>query len=66
LRENDDVPTIGEISLHLLVWSLLFEVAGPHIFRWAIGDPWDVAAYVVGGIVAGLWWRRTRLYAFLT
>jgi hypothetical protein len=58
-RNHDDGPTVGEIALHLLVWSILFEVAGPHIFRWATGDPWDVVAYFAGGILAGLWWQRT-------
>jgi len=54
LRANDDMPAATEIGLHLLIWSILFEAAGPHIFRWATGDPWDLVAYFVGGCLAGL------------
>lgn len=61
LRANDGMPTSVEIALHLVVWSILFEVAGPHIFRWAVGDPRDVLAYAAGGVLAGLWWWRHRL-----
>ncbi len=57
LRLHDRQPLPGEIALNLLVWSLLFEVIGPHILRRATGDPWDVVAYVVGGLFAGLWWH---------
>jgi hypothetical protein len=58
LRKNDEVPTVGEIAMSLVIWSILFEVIGPHLMRRATGDPWDVVAYVAGGIVAGLWWHR--------
>jgi hypothetical protein len=61
LRLHDRPPTPSEIALNLAVWSILFEVIGPHLFPWAVGDPWDVAAYVVGGVMAGLWWRRREL-----
>lgn len=62
LRRHDDPPTPGEIALYLVVWSVLFEVVGPHLVRRAVGDPWDVVAYVVGGILAGVWWQRHRLF----
>lgn len=62
LRLHDQPPTPGEIALYLVVWSILFEVIGPHIMPRAVGDPWDVVAYVVGGIIAGLWWHRRRLF----
>jgi len=60
-RSHDLLPTPGEIALNLVVWSILFEVIGPHIMPWTVGDPWDVVAYVVGGILAGLWWHRHGL-----
>ncbi len=63
LREHDHRPTAGEIALYLAVWSVLFEVIGPHIMPWTVGDPWDVAAYVMGGIAAGLWWHRGAVAA---
>jgi hypothetical protein len=65
LRQHDQVPTVGEIALYLVVWSLLFEVIGPHLMPWTVGDPWDVAAYVVGGFLAGLWWHRQRFFRHL-
>jgi hypothetical protein len=64
LRDHDDMPTVGEIGLYLFVWSILFEVIGPHIMKRATGDPWDVVAYVVGGIGAGLWWHRHKVAEF--
>jgi len=60
LREHDQLPTAGEIALYVLVWSVLFELVGPHIMRGKVGDPWDVVAYFAGGILAGLWWHRRR------
>lgn len=61
LRKHDLPPTAGEIALYLVVWSILFEVIGPHLMPKAVGDPWDVASYAVGGVLAGLWWHRHRL-----
>lgn len=58
LRNHDGPPTVSEIAFHLVVWSILFEVIGPHIMR-VTGDPLDVLAYVVGGVAAGLWWNRS-------
>ena len=61
LRLHDQPPSSGEITLYLVVWSILFEVIGPHIMPGAVGDPWDVVAYVAGGVFAGIWWHRRRL-----
>ena len=61
LRDHDRPPTWGEIAFHLVVWSILFEWAGPHIIRWTTGDPWDAAAYCIGGVLAGCWWNRSAL-----
>ena len=63
LRNTDDPPTWGEIALYTVFWSILFEVIGPHLLRRATGDPWDVVAYCVGGIGAGLWWHRGRIFS---
>jgi hypothetical protein len=62
LRQHDLPPTPGEIALYLVVWSILFEVIGPHIMRRAVGDPWDVVAYAVGGVLAGIWWHRHLVF----
>ena len=62
LREHDRMPTAGEIILYLVVWSILFEWIGPQIMPGrTVGDPWDVVAYAVGAILAGLWWHRQTL-----
>ena len=61
LRTHDEAPTVGEILGHLVFWSLLFEVIGPHWVRRATGDPLDVLAYAVGALLAGVWWRRGSL-----
>ena len=62
LRETDDPPTWGEIALYTVFWSILFEGIGPHIIRHSVGDPWDVVVYFVGGIAAGLWWNREKMF----
>jgi hypothetical protein len=61
LRLHDSPPTPSEIALYVVVWSILFEVIGPRIMPWTVGDVWDVAAYSVGGILAGVWWHRHNL-----
>ena len=39
-----------------LLWSLLFEVAGPHLASHSTGDPLDVLCYWIGGLLAwGAW-----------
>src|SRR6266536_5637122 len=57
LREHDDPPRIGEALFHWIVWSLLFEVAGPFIVPHATGDPWDIVAYAGGAVLAVVWWK---------
>lgn len=57
LRSHDGLPEFGEIVLYLAVWSVLFELIGPYIMPWTVGDPWDVVAYTVGAILAACWWR---------
>jgi hypothetical protein len=61
LREHDEMPSIGEIGLYLVVWSILFEIVGPHILLRATGDPLDVLAYICGAGIAACWWQRHRL-----
>ncbi|HEY0456626.1 MAG TPA: hypothetical protein VGE41_09650 [Verrucomicrobiae bacterium] len=61
LRSHDAPPTRGEVGLHLLFWSILFEWIGPHIFPHTTGDIWDVVAYTAGGVLAWFWWNRAAL-----
>ena len=56
IRPAGAMPTVGEIAAHWAGWSVLFEVIGPHIMR-TTGDPWDVAAYAGGAVVAAFWWH---------
>jgi hypothetical protein len=57
LRLHDRSPTGKEILFHLVVWTILFEVLGPHLMR-VTGDPRDAVAYAAGAAVAWLWWRH--------
>ena len=58
LRRHDRAPTWSEIAVHLAVWSLICEGIGPTWLHRGTADPWDLAAYAVGGLAAGLWWHR--------
>ena len=58
LRPDDGPPTWKEVVVHLLVWSVVVEVIGPTFYRGAIGDPWDVAAYAIGGLLAWTYWNH--------
>lgn len=61
LRKHDAPPTLGEITLHLVFWSMLFEWWGPHLLKHVTGDWGDVLAYFVGGLLACVWWNRIGL-----
>lgn len=57
---SDGSPRPAEVWLPWLFWSLMFEAVLPHtsIFgRFAPGDPLDVLAYGVGGILAFIGWK---------
>ena len=58
-RTHDRPPTMGEVAAHLAVWSVLFEVAGPHLMH-VTGDPRDVLAYAAGGALSSWWWNTRR------
>lgn len=57
-RQHDDPPRVGEIAVAVALWSLAAEVILPRLTTRAVADPWDVAAYAAGAIVAGVWWHR--------
>jgi hypothetical protein len=58
LRQNDSPPTWREIGWHLVIWSVICEFIGPHWLHHGTADLWDVAAYVAGGVAAGIWWNQ--------
>ena len=61
LRRDDRRPTWGEILVHLVLWSVLFEGVGPHFVK-VTADGWDVVAYATGALAAGWWWNRRRAF----
>jgi len=60
LRHHDLPPQPDEMLFQLIIWSILFEWIGPYLMPHVTGDPWDVVAYAVGTLFAGLWWQRHR------
>ncbi len=53
-------PRWNEIFLPLLIWSLMFEFWLPQteVFgHFAPGDPFDIVAYALGGIIAFGGWK---------
>lgn len=61
LRTHDRNPTWSEVSLHLLVWSVVCEWLGPLWLHQGVADRWDVLAYAIGGVAAACWWNRPQL-----
>ena len=59
---GNEVPAFAEVLLHLAVWSVLFEGVGPRVMSHAVGDPWDVICYWVGGLAAWAWWNRPSVH----
>jgi len=61
LRKHDEPPRMWEILQHWSIFSIVFEVIlpmFPQSFR-TTRDPMDVVAYLIGGVIAWLWWRTT-------
>jgi hypothetical protein len=59
LRRHDDYPRLWEILQHWVIFSILFEVIIPRFPMQfdSTADPWDVVAYLAGGLAAWVWWR---------
>lgn len=58
LRTQDGFPSWSDISLHLLVWSVICEFIGPVCLHRGTADLSDVAAYTIGGVASGIWWNH--------
>jgi hypothetical protein len=56
LRNHNEMPKVKEVLLHLLVWSIFFELIAPYFYSSATGDPFDVLAYCIGGIFSWIIW----------
>jgi len=59
LRKRDTPPNLREISIHLLIWSVIFEWLGPCLLGKGVADPWDVVAYSTGGVCSWVVWNRS-------
>ena len=49
-----------EIAVCLLFWSVVFEIVLPRteVFgHFSAGDPFDVLAYAIGGVIGWIWWK---------
>ncbi len=64
LRELAIRPSGAEILWHGVLWGLMAEFVGPLCFKHAVGDPWDLVAYAVGGFVLFYRWHRVELKRF--
>ncbi len=60
-RTHDGPPGAGEVILHLAVWAVIAEVAGPLITHKGTADWRDVAAYCAGAAVCYVWWTRVEI-----
>jgi hypothetical protein len=58
LRSHDSFPSALEVALHLVVWSVCFELIGPLLLHWGTADPIDVIAYWIGGVGSWIIWQR--------
>jgi hypothetical protein len=60
MRNHDRPPTIVETAFHVAAWSVCFLLIFPQfpwLYQHSTADPWNAAAYAVGGAVAWVIWR---------
>jgi hypothetical protein len=57
-RSKDAPPSLLEITSHLVLWTFIAEVIGPHLKATSVADWADVAAYAAGALAAFLIWRQ--------
>jgi hypothetical protein len=59
LRRHDGWPRWWEMLQHWVIFSIVFEVVLPRLPQWFAhtNDPWNVAAYLAGGVVAEIFWK---------
>lgn len=62
LRPHHRPPSAREILAHVVMWSLFFEELGPQWLHRSTGDPWDILAYALGGVIAWALWHRLPLW----
>ncbi len=57
-REGGLPPQRAETLLHLGVWSVVCEWAGPRWLGFGTADVRDVVCYAIGALAAQRWWDR--------
>lgn len=65
IRKHNGPPSLFEVIHNWIVFSVIFELVLPRISIFnTTSDPWDVVAYLVGGLLAyGFWaWRDTGCF----
>ena len=61
IRRHDLPPTLFEVLHNWVIFSILFEVILPRLPAYrSTADPWDVVAYLTGGLLAYAYWHRPR------
>jgi hypothetical protein len=63
LRKHFGFPRPWEIFQNWLVFTVVFQVLIPRFPKTfiAAGDPYDILAYLAGGIIAGFYWSSPHI-----
>lgn len=57
-RSGDAYPSCWEVTMNLVVWSIVVEVVGPVFLRRGTCDWRDVVMYGIGGLCGWVYWNR--------
>ena len=61
IRRHNLPPTLFEVLHNWAIFSILFEVILPRLPAYrTTADPWNVVAYLTGGLLAYAFWHRPR------
>jgi len=63
LRRNHLPPTIIEVIIPLVIWTISFEIIAPLCFRKGTSDIGDIFAYWLGGFFCWFVWNYKYLFA---
>jgi hypothetical protein len=58
LRKHDGPPSVLEIAVPVVLWSVWFEGILPRYTTRFVADIWDVFWYALGGVGAFFVWRK--------
>jgi hypothetical protein len=61
-RKGDAAPSWREVAAHTVLWAVICEGIGPRMMpRYGVADWLDVIAYLVGAVVAWVFWNRAAV-----